>query len=61
MDKIKEALLEYQKFNPIRNDLDAYLYHMGEWALGESAIKPTPVDYGIQNGAKIILTPINPD
>ena len=28
-----EALEEYQRFNRIKNDFDAYLFAMGEWAL----------------------------
>ncbi|RZB34655.1 MAG: hypothetical protein SRB1_00423 [Desulfobacteraceae bacterium Eth-SRB1] len=47
MNKTKEALEAYQQFNRIRNDLDAYLYALGAWALsGESKPDP-PVNYGI--------------
>jgi len=44
---LTEALREYQRFNRIGNDLDAYLYKLAEYALGESEIKPHPEDYGI--------------
>jgi len=47
MNKFEIALKEYQNYNRIRNDSDAYLFHMGEWALGESDEKPNPEDYGI--------------
>ena len=44
-----EALNEYQKYNQIRNDLDAYLFEMGEWALGNDILKKRPdsKNYGI--------------
>lgn len=47
MDKLEIALREYQKYNRIRNDLDAYLFYLGEWALGESDEKPKPEDYDV--------------
>ena len=47
MNKLEIALKEYQKYNRIRTDLDAYLFHMGEWALGEDDEKPKPEYYGI--------------
>ena len=45
---LTEALEEYQKYNTIRNDLDAYLFALGEYALGESITDPDPKDYGIK-------------
>ena len=48
IDKLIEALKAYQEYNKIRNDLDAYLYAMGEWALGPGGLtKPQKEDYGI--------------
>ena len=46
-EKAIEALVEYQKFNSVRNDFDAYLYAMGQWALNGEP-KPDPDDYGIE-------------
>lgn len=40
MDKALEALKEYQKYNGLRNDLDAYLYQYGQWAMGEDDERP---------------------
>ena len=48
LDKLEYALEEYQKYNTIRNDLDAYLFALGEYALGESITNPDPKDYGIK-------------
>jgi len=45
--KILEALEEYQKYNSLANDLDAYLFYLGQWALGESDEKPNAEDFGI--------------
>ena len=41
------ALQEYQRLNPQSNDTDAYLYALGQWALGLADGKPDPKDYGI--------------
>ena len=49
IDKLIEALEEYKKYNSIRNDLDAYLFALGEYALGESDEDPNPEDYGIKS------------
>ena len=48
LDKLQYALCEYQKYNTIRNDLDAYLFALGEYGLGERTIEPDPRDYGIK-------------
>ena len=48
LDKVEHALCEYQKYNTIKNDLDAYLFALGEYALGECVIEPDPRDYGIK-------------
>ena len=47
IDDLIESLKKYQRFNGLRNDTDAYLYALGEYALGESNEKPSPDDYGI--------------
>jgi hypothetical protein len=50
------ALKEYQEFNDIRGDVDAYLHHLGMWALGDTFMlkqtydttdKPTRKGYGL--------------
>ena len=43
-----EALKEYQKYNRIRNDSEAYCYELGEWALNRVSKKPNPENYGIE-------------
>jgi len=49
--KLRCALQEMMQFNRIRNDLEAYLYALGEWALGDIKEKPNPEDYGLtKNG-----------
>ena len=53
MNKIKEVLIEYQKFNSVRNDFDAYLYALGEWALCGGP-KPNPADYGVKSHSKAL-------
>jgi hypothetical protein len=45
--KVFIALEEYQNYNPLRNDLDAYLYDMGLWALGDKTHKPIKRDFGL--------------
>jgi len=46
--KLAEALMAYQAYNHIRNDLDAYLYDLGEWALNDLPEKPKPESYGLE-------------
>ncbi len=53
MNKIKKALIEYQKFNSVRNDFDAYLYALGEWALCGGP-KPNLADYGVKSPNKAL-------
>ena len=43
--QLEMTLKEIMKWNPLRNDMDAYLFHLGEYALGESVIKPRIEDY----------------
>ena len=40
-----EALKILQSLNPIRNDVDAYLYDIAEWGLGNRNEKPDPSEY----------------
>lgn len=47
VEKLREALEAYQEFNRVRNDLDAFLFEFGKWALGEITEKPDPKDFGI--------------
>jgi len=47
MNEQQEALEILKKYNRLRNDLEAYLYYVIEWALGEGP-KPNPKDYGIE-------------
>ena len=47
-ERLIDALKEYQHFNPILNDLDAYLYELGKWGLGEEEDKPTREKFGIK-------------
>ena len=44
--KIFVALNEYDKYNRLRNDLDAYLHYTYLWAV-EGDKKPDPKDFGI--------------
>ncbi len=41
-----EALKILWTYNPIRNDLDAYLLDVINWGLGKQG-KPNPKDFGI--------------
>jgi len=36
-----------QEFNNLNNDLDAYLYDVAEYALGNIDTKPDPKDFGL--------------
>ena len=47
IDALIEALEEYQRSNRLKNDLDAYLHALAEYALGASEEKPNPEDYGL--------------
>jgi len=46
--RLRKALQVYQEHNNIRNDLDAYLYELGEWAFGKSKNCPKSEDYGLK-------------
>jgi hypothetical protein len=47
IEKLEEALREYQRLNRINNDTEAYLFQLGEWALDEISDKPDPTDFGV--------------
>lgn len=47
MENAIEALKIINKFNRIRNDIEAYLYSIAEWGIGK-APKPDPKDFGIE-------------
>ena len=48
LQKMRFALEEIKKYNGLRNDLDAYLYELIEWALGEVDKKPKPESFGLE-------------
>ena len=50
--RYEEAIRIVMKYNRLHNDLDAYLYEICEWAIGEVPLKPKAEDFGInsQNG-----------
>jgi len=45
--RLSRAVIEHMRLNPLRNDLDAYLYHWCEYALEETDEEPKPEDYGL--------------
>lgn len=45
--KLKEVVATYNEFNNLNNDKDAYLYAMGQWALGVDNDKPVKEDFGL--------------
>lgn len=47
-EKAEDALRVIKSHNHIRNDRDAYLYRLTEWALGEVDERPDPVEYGLE-------------
>lgn len=46
--RLRAALTEIQRYNNINNDRDAYLYELADWALGEQAERPDPVQFGLE-------------
>jgi len=44
---LTEAINTIQEFNNLNNDLDAYLYDVAEYALGNIDTKPDPKDFGL--------------
>lgn len=47
INKMREALEILKKYNPLHNDLEAYLYAVADWGLGIEEEKPNPEDFGI--------------
>lgn len=45
--KAINALTILKRFNGLRNDLDAYLFEVIRWGLGERKTKPKPEIYGL--------------
>lgn len=43
----RDALLEINRHNPIRNDTEMYLYELAEWGLGLNDTKPDPRNFGV--------------
>jgi hypothetical protein len=44
--QLEEILGELKSFNGLRNDSDAYQYHLIEWGQGIEAEKPIATEYG---------------
>ena len=47
LDKAREALAEINRYNPIHNDLESYLFGLAEWGLDENEKRPDPKKYGL--------------
>ena len=43
------AIEEINKFNCIHNDLEAYLYDLASWGIGEIKTRPNPEGFGLKN------------
>ena len=48
VEKMRDALKIHNKFNPIRNDLDAYLFELADYALGNNQKAPSQEDFGVE-------------
>lgn len=48
LKKARVALAELKKYNRLRNNRDAYLWDIIEWATGEMEEKPEPANYGLE-------------
>ncbi len=46
VERLMDALSVIHSHNLRHNDLEAYLYDMGEWGLGRLDERPNPADYG---------------
>jgi hypothetical protein len=46
--RCEEAFRILRKYNPLRNDLDAYLYAICLWGEGEEPLKPIPEHFGVE-------------
>lgn len=47
LERARAALGILQKYNPLHNDLEAYLLEVGEWGLGQRDDKPDPKNFGV--------------
>lgn len=47
LERAIEALKILLEFNRIRNDLDAYLFDIIQWGLGDIQDRPDKSDYGL--------------
>ena len=50
--RLTEALRAHHRINQLRNDTDAYLWDITNWAFGEGDDKPNPEDFGINEEQK---------
>lgn len=48
IERLEVALNEYQRFNGIHNDLESYLFDLGNWALDETFTKPDAKQFGVE-------------
>jgi hypothetical protein len=46
--RLRAALLILQDYNPLHNDLDAYLIEVADWGLGERDTPPDPEAFGLR-------------
>jgi hypothetical protein len=44
----RDALRVLMSYNRMRNDLEAYLYAVAQYGLGEIEKQPNPEDYGVE-------------
>ena len=47
INPLTEALKAHRRVNRLKNDTDAYLWAMIDWAFGEGDDRPAKEDYGI--------------
>ena len=47
LENAKEALKEIDSYNPLGNDLDAYLLEVNRWGRGLIKKKPNKKDFGL--------------
>lgn len=46
-DQMRDVLVELIERNNLRGDLDAYLFDLCEWGIGEVSEKPNHDDFGV--------------
>lgn len=47
IERLEETVKTCLEFNRLKNDTDAYLHELCEWALGNVEERPDPKDYGV--------------